>query len=202
MGGAKSAKVINAATTLDGVSLLRVLARIDVGCKLSGETATGLNNFILKTVSVYHTRNKGYVTPVNGGVISSNVVTSVSIPSDAGTNGALTYSCSDGKSLIRTIYIAEKEQGTSRDNNICLVIGGTYATSTNYYRVDLTSNGSYIPIKRDCRYVVSIIAVNNAGYTTEAAALAGNKTLTVATSVSAQAWGSETAVGSGTITIL
>ncbi|MCD8184652.1 MAG: hypothetical protein LUE99_18035 [Bacteroides sp.] len=65
MGGAKSAKVINAATTLDGVSLLCALARIDVGCVLNSSTkvATGLSNFKLKNVTVYRVNNKGYVAP-------------------------------------------------------------------------------------------------------------------------------------------
>ena len=79
------------------------------------------------------------------------MVVNVSIPPDAGTNGALTYTCTDGKSLIRTIYVAETPQGSNKDNNVCLVVGGTYAGSTNYYRVNLTAGGNYIPIKRDSR---------------------------------------------------
>ena len=65
-------------------------------------------------------------------VYYDNVVASVSIPPDAGTNDALTYTCTDGKSLIRTIYVAETPQGNGRDNNVCLVVGGTYAGSTHY----------------------------------------------------------------------
>lgn len=200
-GETATAQVITPSTALGSITLLRALARIDVGCTLSGETASGLANFTLKSVSIYRTKNKGYAAPVNGGTITGNVVTSVSIPPDAGTNGALTYACSDGKSLIRTIYIAETEQGTNKDNNVCLVVGGTYAGSTNYYRVDLTSSGSYIPIKRNCKYMVNIKTVSNAGYTTEAAALTGDKTLTPATSISANAWAGETTNGSGSITL-
>ena len=61
--------------------------------------------------------------------------------------------------------------------------------------------GSYIPLKRNCRYIVNIKAVNNAGYTTEAAALTGDKTLVIATSISAEAWSGQTSAGSGTITM-
>ena len=199
-GETAAAQAITPATSLGNITLLRALARIDVGCALSGETAAGLSGFTLKTVSVYRTKNKGYAAPVNGGAITGNVVASVSIPPDAGTNGALTYTCPDGKSLIRTIYVAETPQ-SSRDNNVCLVMGGTYAGSTHYYRVDLTSGGSYIPLKRNCRYIVNIKAVSNTGYATEAAALTGDKTLVIATSVSAEAWGGQTAAGSGTITM-
>ena len=200
-GETAAAQAITPATSLGNITLLRALARIDVGCALSGETAAGLSGFTLKTVSVYRTKNKGYAAPVNGGTITGNVVASVSIPPDAGTNGALTYTCPDGKSLIRTIYVAETPQGSSRDNNVCLVVGGTYAGSTHYYRVDLTSGGSYIPLKRNCRYIVNIKAVSNTGYATEAAALTGDKTLVIATSISAEAWSGQTSAGSGTITM-
>lgn len=200
-GETATAQTITPTTVLGSVTLLRALACIDVGCKLNGETAAGISNFTLKSVSVYRTRNKGYVAPVNAGAINNNVVASVSIPSNAGTNSALTYNSTDGKSLIRTIYMAEAPQGSSRDNNVCLVVGGTYNGSTNYYRVDLMSSGGYIPIRRNCRYIVNIRAVSNAGYSTEAAALAGNKTLVIATSISAEAWGGETAAGSGNITL-
>lgn len=197
-GEAGSARVISAAMT-ESITLLRALARIDVGCLLSGETATGLSNFQLKTVSVYRTRNKGYVAPVNGGTITNNVVTNVSVPADAGVNGKVTYTCTDNKSVVRSIYVAETAQGSNRNNNVCLVIGGTYNGSTNYYRVDLKSGNSYIPLKRNCRYVVSIKSVSNAGYSTEALALDGDKTVVIATNVSSGAWASETVTGSGTI---
>ena len=200
-GETAATQVISSATSLGTITLLRALARIDVGCALSGETAAGVNGFTLTSVSVYRTRNKGYAAPVNGGTITGNVVANVSIPPDAGTNGALTYTCTDGKSLIRTIYVAETPQGSNKDNNVCLVVGGTYAGSTNYYRVDLTTNGNYIPIKRNCRYIVNIKVVSNAGYTTETDALTGNKALVIATSVSAEAWGGQTVAGSGTITL-
>lgn len=200
-GETTATQAITPATSLGNITLLRSLARIDVGCMLNGETAAGISGFTLKTVSVYRTKNKGYAAPVNGGTITDNVVASVSIPPDAGTNDALTYTCTDGKSLIRTIYVAETPQGNGRDNNVCLVVGGTYAGSTHYYKVDLTSRGSYIPLKRNCRYIVNIKAVNNAGYTTEAAALTGDKTLVIATSISAEAWSGQTSAGSGTITM-
>ena len=200
-GETTATQAITPATSLGNITLLRSLARIDVGCMLNGETAAVISGFTLKTVSVYRTKNKGYAAPVNGGTITDNVVASVSIPPDAGTNDALTYTCTDGKSLIRTIYVAETPQGNGRDNNVCLVVGGTYAGSTHYYRVDLTSGGSYIPLKRNCRYIVNIKAVNNAGYTTEAAALTGDKTLVIATSISAEAWSGQTSAGSGTITM-
>lgn len=198
-GEAGSTQVINEATSLGTITLLRALARIDVGCVVSGETAAGLGNFKLKSVSVYRTKNKGYVAPVNA-TVSKNVVSTVSIPADAGTNSALTYSCTDDKSLIRSIYVAEAPQGTSKNDNVCVVVGGTYEGSIHYYRVDLTSSGTYIPLKRNCRYVVNIKAVTNAGYATETEALTGDKTI-VLSAISATDWNGESLNGSGNIAL-
>ena len=201
-GESATAQSITSATTLGSITLLRALARIDVGCGLKEETATGVGGFALKTVSIYRTNNKGYAAPVDSKTITDNVVSAVSVPSDAGTNDVLTYTCTDDKSLLRTIYIAEAEQGTNKDNNICLVIGGIYTGDTYYYRVDLTVNGSYIPIKRNCRYIINIKAVNSIGYTTEEEALHGDIVLSVTADLSAEAWGSQTEAGKGTITLL
>lgn len=201
-GESATAQSITSATTLGSITLLRALARIDVGCGLKEETATGVGGFALKTVSIYRTNNKGYAAPVDSKTITDNVVSAVSVPSDAGTNDVLTYTCTDDKSVLRTIYIAEAEQGTNKDNNICLVIGGIYTGNTYYYRVDLTVNGSYIPIKRNCRYIVNIKAVNSIGYTTEEEALHGDIVLSVTADLSAEAWGSQTEAGKGTITLL
>lgn len=200
-GEATAAKVIATTTTFGSITLLRALARIDVGCAISGETASGLGNFTLKTVTVYRISNKGYAAPVDAASINNNVVSSVSIPADAGINAPLTYNCTDGKALIRAIYVAETSAGTSSTNNVCLVIGGTYRGSTNYYRIDLESAGSYVSLKRNCRYVINIKAVSNAGYTTEDLALTGDKTVGIATSISANNWAGETANGSGAITL-
>ena len=42
-GETAAAQVISSATSLGTITLLRALARIDVGCALSGETAAGVN---------------------------------------------------------------------------------------------------------------------------------------------------------------
>lgn len=172
------------------------------GLRTQGRDSNRSQRIRTKTVSIYRTNNKGYAVPVDSKTITDNVVSAVSVPSDAGTNDALTYTCTDDKSLLRTIYIAEAEQGTNKDNNICLVIGGIYTGDTYYYRVDLTVNGSYIPIKRNCRYIVNIKAVNSIGYTTEEEALYGDIVLSVTADLSAEAWGSQTEAGKGTITLL
>ena len=146
-GETTATQAITPATSLGNITLLRSLARIDVGCMLNGETAAVISGFTLKTVSVYRTKNKGYAAPVNGGTITDNVVASVSIPPDAGTNDALTYTCTDGKSLIRTIYVAETPQGNGRDNNVC----GKHALlqSGPYQRGKLYSAKKELPLHRE-----------------------------------------------------
>lgn len=62
-GESTTAQSITSATTLGSITLLRALARIDVGCGLKEETATGVGGFALKTVSIYRTNNKGYAAP-------------------------------------------------------------------------------------------------------------------------------------------
>ncbi|MCD8184653.1 MAG: hypothetical protein LUE99_18040 [Bacteroides sp.] len=47
----------------------------------------------------------------------------VSVPSGAAPQ-KIPYLVSDDKSLVRTIYVAETAAGTTKDNAICLVIGG------------------------------------------------------------------------------
>ena len=57
-------------------------------------------------------------------------------------------------------------------------------------------------IKRNCRYIINIKAVNSIGYTTEEEALHGDIVLSVTADLSAEAWGSQTEAGKGTITLL
>ncbi|MCD8183986.1 MAG: hypothetical protein LUE99_13895, partial [Bacteroides sp.] len=162
-GETESATVINENITL-GITLLRALARIDVGCDLSGETAKGLNNFTLTSVKVYRVNDKGYVAPLAASLNTGSVgVKDVSIPGSAAPQDIPSYSVSDGKSLIRSVYVTETAAGTTKDKVVCLVVGGIYEKSTNYYRVDFVDKGNYIPIKRNCRYVVNITGVSAAG---------------------------------------
>ncbi|MCD8182836.1 MAG: hypothetical protein LUE99_06820 [Bacteroides sp.] len=184
-GETKNTKVITGNTTLDGITLLRALARIDVGCALSGEIANGLGNFTMKSVTVYRVNNKGYVAPLATSLNTDGSigVKDVSIPGGS-TVQNIPYSVGDGKSLIRTVYVAETAVGTTKDNTVCLIIGGTYSSKTTYYRVDLkTSTGAYVPVKRNCRYVVNITGVSVVGYDNEAEALKGDKSVQINTQV-------------------
>ena len=54
----------------------------------------------------------------------------------------------------------------------------------------------------NCRYIINIKAVNSIGYTTEEEALHGDIVLSVTADLSAEAWGSQTEAGKGTITLL
>lgn len=190
-GETTTAEVITESTIFQAVTLLRALARIDVGVKLTNESAAGLSNFVLTSVSVYRSKNKGYVVPVDAPA-------DVSIPADTLNNIALTHNVTDGKSLIRTIYVAEVPAGTTRDNALCLVIGGKYSTNTTatYYRVDFKSaDGKFAPLKRNCQYVVNITQVTASGYDTEAEALKEDKSIGIGGVVTVNDWGTGTGNG-------
>ena len=151
-GETTATQAITPATSLGNITLLRSLARIDVGCMLNGETAAVISGFTLKTVSVYRTKNKGYAAPVNGGTITDNVVASVSIPPDAGTNDALTYTCTDGKhALLQSgpyqrgkLYSAKKELPLHREYQGSEQCGIYHGSSSTYGRQDIGDSNKYI----------------------------------------------------------
>lgn len=200
-GESANAQVITETTSLSTITLIRSLARIDVGLSLNGNVAGGLSNFTLRTVSVYRTRDTGYVAPVDATSITNNLVSSVSIPTGAGRNGSLTYTSPDGKSLLSSIYVAETEKGTTNGDQVCLVIGGLFNGTIYYYRVDLSNADGYVPLKRNCRYIVNITEVNVRGYNTEAESIRGEKLLNYGLNISAVAWGSEINTDSGNISL-
>ncbi|MDR1345021.1 MAG: hypothetical protein LBJ39_06680 [Tannerellaceae bacterium] len=162
------------------VTLMRSVAKIDVGVKFNGETAQGLGTtFTLESVAVYNTLDKGYVAPSSGNYSASEVkATAVSIPASSGANGVLSYQSATGTdgfsadkfSCTNAIYIAEHAVGSlaGRASNACLVIGGSYqGGAVTYYRVDfIGTDKAYLPVLRNHRYKVNITGVGGNGYAT------------------------------------
>lgn len=194
------------------ILLHRALARVDVGLRfdfnnpvsvdpdtLDPETDTesvlGLDNFKIRNISVYRTRNKAYVATLSSNVMDNKVVTPL-IPSTANFNNGdwptlaeadqnpLFYDMMEGvDSCIREIYIPESVilSGQSNMDNVpCLVIGGLFGADNNsnitYYRADFAvyNNGtvdSYKPILRNHRYIFDIKSVSSPGLATPEQAL-------------------------------
>lgn len=107
-----------------------------------------------------------------------------------------------GRQIADTDYLRSGNAARQQQGQQCMPCRGRYLCGKHALLQGRPhQRGSYIPLKRNCRYIVNIKAVSNTGYATEAAALTGDKTLVIATSVSAEAWGGQTAAGSGTITM-
>lgn len=198
--------------------LHRALARVDVGTLFKfnnpdpatgqeyengdtdKESVWGLDNFKIKEVYVYRTRNMAYAAS-DESKMSGNEAVMPNIPSaalfntDSGTpvstlqeadDNPLVYTISvpEGEmSYVREIYIPESlvlDAQSSRYNVPCLVVGGYYGngntTKVTYYRADFAEyNGrtptDYLSILRNHRYVFDIRSVSGSGTETPKEAL-------------------------------
>lgn len=182
------------------VFLHRALARVDVGLRFKEQTqetqtneVLGLDNFKLKEVLVYRTKNKAFAATSEEKVNAEEVIMP-NIPTDAKynlSNGAssddvkeaddapLVYKLVDASnSFVHEIYIPESivmPDNPTMDEVPCLVVGGYFGEknteSITYYRVDFASydkgvliKDSYKEILRNHRYVVDIQSVHSAGF--------------------------------------
>ncbi|MDR1881888.1 MAG: hypothetical protein LBR26_03795 [Prevotella sp.] len=178
------------ASSIPSISLIRSVARIDVGLKFPDnvtdgtENAAGLSStFTLEEIYLYNSLNKGSVAP-HSGKYSGTTATAPSIPTPApGTNDSPVPSylssngTADGFSANKfmctgAIYMAEHAAGTDAlTNNPYLVIGGKYNGSgtVTYYRLDFVSgsypNQTFLSVLRNHRYRFNITGVSGPGYT-------------------------------------
>lgn len=188
MWGESDLVEVKAGMLAQSVDMYRALSRIDVGLDFAAngaalsETANGLDEFKLKQVNVYRTYNSGFVAPT-----SSVIGDAPFIPSAAqrrADDAPLQYvivTDEGADSYVREIYIPEADlpSSPSNDNMHCLVIGGFYKGSTTmtYYRLDFateTNQGgarTYLPVRRNHRYVFNITQVRGPGFDTPEAAL-------------------------------
>lgn len=168
------------------ILLHRAVARIDVGNRFlfnaSGATddtdtelVLGLNNFKIKEIHLYRTRNKGYMASLAEKIVD-NVVVAPHIPSDALTDPIVYTLPAASDRFIREIYVPESfvtSGQADRDNVPCIVVGGYYGenntSSVTYYRADFANyvNGApsvYKPVLRNHRYVFDIQSVASSGF--------------------------------------
>lgn len=190
------------------ITVHRALARVDVGLlfkynnnspqgdpavsDLAKEEVWGLDNFKLKEIRVYRTKNQAYVASSadkisNSEVVIPNIPSTANYNSNAGGTGHTTLTEADKDPLlyvlpvasdkfVREIYVPESlliDGQSNMDNVPCLVIGGYYgATNTSkvtYYRADFATYAggkviSYNPILRNHRYVFDIKKVSGEGF--------------------------------------
>ncbi|MDR1883672.1 MAG: hypothetical protein LBR26_12950 [Prevotella sp.] len=180
------------ASSIPSISLLRSVARIDVGIKFpenpvdGTETAAGLGStFTLEEVYLYNSLNKGSVAPYSGYYSGTTVtepsiptspapgINNLPVPSYLSSNGTADGFSADKFSCTGAIYMAEHAAGSDAtlSTNPYLVVGGKYNGSgtVTYYRLDFVS-GSYpsqtfLPVLRNHRYRFNITGVSGPGYT-------------------------------------
>lgn len=197
--------------TVAPISLVRAIAKIDVGLNFVDNKFAGLGKeFKLESVYVFNAQNQLLVCPDPNHINAEwTTATAPSVPSTATANAQIEYLTNlhnDNPEKIAytdRIYVAEHAAGSDEDraNNFYLVIGGRFGTSstegtaTTYYRVDFlkttrneageVTKQEYLPILRNHHYRVNISKVHNRGYDTvkEAQDAMGlNTNLTVAIS--------------------
>lgn len=169
------------------ISLVRSLARIDVKLK------SGIDDFIIETIRLYNPSQNGQIIPdPSNWDAGEEKVTAPSV-SKGGYNpytdaaGYLYTLDTPGTAYEGQIYTPEAPAGSAPlsvgwTKNTCLIIGGYFgkdnvATPQNlsYYRVDFTdASGTYLPLLRNHKYVVTIDKVYHHGQDSPEAALAAH----------------------------
>lgn len=173
-------------------NLLRAVARVDVGVgtynEQTGEWNKGDVNFDLKEIHVFKPQNKYTLIPVLSNLeYNQSGIPSVTDPSQAGEQSVdnSQYTVANDLSCKAEIYLPEVAlkggavYDANHENRMALVIGGTYQSKLNYYRIDFTTekyNATDVPLHdvlRNHIYRYSITNVSQSGYATPQAAYKG-----------------------------
>lgn len=158
-------------TAIQKVSLLRAVAKVDIGVDIYGDPTIGFGrHFEIKKVYVYRANDKGRISPHPDDLLSPQV-TKTNIPDDVSILPVMTYRYEKDateNAMVRKIYLAESDackedhEGTAT----CLVILATYDDGPEmYYRVDfMNRNNQYLPLLRNHRYLINITQIRGDGY--------------------------------------
>lgn len=141
------------------ISLLRMTAKATV------QTASSVENFTVEGIKMYYTANSGSVAPGDA-AMTEGVVTSVTNKSGE------TFSATSGD------YAASQVFYETPAGKAFLIVKGKYNGTEGYYKVkmydnNVTSSNTELDLLRNHNYIVTINSVNEAGYSTEDAAVAG-----------------------------
>lgn len=184
-------------TAVANLKLVRMLARVDVGIGYPKEpnsksTAAGLNNFKLKNVKVYHSKDRGQLMPntdayTTTGTGIDKVITIKSPSMPGGISNIPPYNIQVGEgsnACEREIYLFEqqiKDNSSSgfKKERTCILIEGEYTDTnskkyTGWYRLDFRGfgdNADYTDVLRSKLYRFNIIEVKGPGYASEEDAL-------------------------------
>jgi hypothetical protein len=153
------------------ITLLRSVAKVDVGIDLYGDPALGFGQrFKLNHVYVYNANDKGSIIPdLTDAGLADNKVTKPNIPTTAqAINVFQEYIPAANESkLFNEIYLPESDKTSA--NRTCLIIGGTYdGGNETFYRVDFVNkNDENLDLLRNYRFLVNITNVKRYGFDTK-----------------------------------
>lgn len=174
-------QLINSNTNINGISMLRMVAKIDV-LVADKNTISGKKpreNFKLTEVYLYNIKDNGHVVPDKSTFSYPSaglVVNKPTIPAAPGNwTGPLKYITDNEISLIDEIYTLEAaatDLSKNRSRATGLVIGGYYSkdgvnwdTAPSYYRLDImtTDKTATRDILRNHNYLLRIVDVKGPG---------------------------------------
>lgn len=194
MYGETAVSGISEGMKISGISLIRMVARIDVQNQVPG------TDFNMTAVYVVNYNTVGYIAPAwntaNGKLLTVDdpaypytTNQNPMIPNPPGKkpgtqSASMLYEYSQGTGvgpeLAGQIYTYESIKGTGNElnnavNTPCLIIKGVYKGSEYFYRIDFCTVGSgsagntdvqYMPLYRNHKYIVKITAAEGIGYET------------------------------------
>lgn len=176
------------ATDPISITLLRSVAKVDVGVDVYGDPALGFGKrFKLNHIYVYNANDKGAIIPdMTDAGLADNKVTKPNVPSAAQPIETFQeYVLPTGENtLFNEIYLPESNSAAAKPT--CLIIGGTYDGGVEtFYRVDFVNkNDEKLDLLRNYRFLVNITDVARDGFATkEEAAKAKSSHITYSLSV-------------------
>ncbi len=148
--------------TTPTISLLRMTAKATV------QTDPSVKNFTVEGIKMYYTANSGSIAPGD----------------DALTKGVVTNASDVSFSDISTDFAASQVFYETPARKAFLIVKGTYKDTegkdnVGYYKVKMydnnkTPSNTELDLLRNHNYIVTINSVNEAGYSTEKAAVDGD----------------------------
>lgn len=186
MAGELASANVVIGNTINGISLTRMLARIDV--KVS------TTNFTLNKIHLCNHNQAGQITPalLTTGLFAPTSTVNLPLNPNKNTGTPLTYipatPLTNGAEYTEEIYTFESEAASddfgitddARKQATCLVVEGDYNGTTYFYRIDFTKEEStgtapatipYMSLLRNHKYIVNITKAEGIGYSTLAEAL-------------------------------
>lgn len=174
----------NASQTVANLSLVRMLARVDVGLNFKSNAIDaeklGLPNFRMHKVKVCNVNNSGQLLPNLGSYsITDNKVSVIkpSVPKSVSNLGSYEISALDStRGFEREIYLFEQDNDMHstvfKPERACVLVQGSYITDsglevTGWYRLDFynfNSSKQFSDILRNTLYRFNIKSVSGPGF--------------------------------------